>query len=100
MSTSSFTDRLTIRHWSEDRIRTELAVMCRGRDRFPTQCAFRDVGAQGLLKAVYRFGGVEWWSQQMGVAPPTQPPWLREYRQGLPPVAPAPANRRPRRGPA
>jgi hypothetical protein len=55
------------RAWTDERLRNELAEFCRGRTTWPAQSVFRQAGKQRLYSAASLYGGVAYWTQQLGL---------------------------------
>lgn len=72
------------RHWTSDRIQTELETFCAGRQRWPSAAAFKAAGRGDLYVAASRYGGIGHWAEALGYPRPSrvataepQPPSLR-----------------------
>jgi hypothetical protein len=67
------------RYWTEERIRRKLAELCRERPWFPSQRECQRAGAGGMLQAMRRVNGVDWWVKEAGLprAPRTKPALAR-----------------------
>jgi hypothetical protein len=72
------------RHWTSDRIHTELATFCAGRQTWPSAAAFKAAGRGDLYVAASRYGGIGHWAEALGYPRPgrvataePQPPSLR-----------------------
>jgi hypothetical protein len=72
------------RHWTSDRIHTELATFCAGRQTWPSAAAFKAAGRGDLYVAASRYGGIGHWAEALGYPRPSrvataepQPPSLR-----------------------
>ena len=54
-------------YWTEQRIRDRLATICNGRTIFPTRMDFQRAGLSGMVYAMQRDRGIEWWARQTGL---------------------------------
>ena len=54
-------------YWTEQRIRDRLATICNGRTIFPTRMEFQRAGLSGMVYAMQRDRGIEWWARQTGL---------------------------------
>jgi hypothetical protein len=54
------------RRWTEERIRTELSSFCADRTTWPSAAEFRAAGRSDLYVAASRYGGIGFWSAQLG----------------------------------
>jgi hypothetical protein len=55
--------------WTDERIRRELGAFCAGRGSWPSATEFRSSGHGDLYHAVYRYGGVGYWAEDVGLGP-------------------------------
>jgi HAMP domain-containing protein len=72
------------RHWTSDRIHTELEAFCAGQQTWPSAAAFKASGRGDLYVAASRYGGIRHWAEALGYPRPggvatakPQPPSLR-----------------------
>src|SRR2546421_9794368 len=56
------------RHWTKDRIRSELVHFCAGRPAWPSAREFKSAGHTDLYVAASRYGGVAFWATELGLA--------------------------------
>lgn len=56
------------RTWTDERIASELAEFCRGRNTWPSVQEFRDAGRGDLYSAVTRYGGRARWAAELGLS--------------------------------
>src|SRR5919201_1877059 len=54
------------RHWTSDRIRTELEAFCAGRNAWPSAADFKAAGRGDLYVAASRYGGIGHWAEALG----------------------------------
>jgi hypothetical protein len=74
------------RHWTSDRIRSELVHFCAGRPAWPSAREFKAAGHTDLYVAASRYGGVGFWAAQLGLpraARRWEPPSLPRLRVSL-----------------
>jgi hypothetical protein len=55
------------RHWTSDRIRSELVHFCAGRPAWPSAREFKSAGHTDLYVAASRYGGVAFWADELGL---------------------------------
>jgi len=55
------------RHWTTDRIRSELVHFCSGRPAWPSAREFKSAGHTDLYVAASRYGGVAFWAADLGL---------------------------------
>ena len=55
------------RHWTKDRIRSELGHYCAGRQVWPSAREFKAAGHTDLYVAASRYGGVAFWAAELGL---------------------------------
>jgi hypothetical protein len=55
------------RHWTTDRIRSELVHFCSGRPAWPSAREFKSAGHTDLYVAASRYGGVAFWASELGL---------------------------------
>ena len=55
------------RHWTKDRIRSELVHFCAGREAWPSAREFKAAGHTDLYVAASRYGGVAFWAAELGL---------------------------------
>ena len=55
------------RHWTSDRIRSELVHFCAGRPVWPSAREFKTAGHTDLYVAASRYGGVAFWAAELGL---------------------------------
>jgi hypothetical protein len=55
------------RHWTSDRIRSELVHFCAGRPAWPSAREFKAAGHTDLYVAASRYGGVAFWAAELGL---------------------------------
>ena len=58
---------LTRRHWTSERIRSELASFCNGNQTWPSAREFKAAGHADLYVAASRYGGVAFWAAELGL---------------------------------
>ena len=58
------------RRWTDGRIRTELSAFCSDRTRWPSAAEFRSAGRSDLYVAASRYGGIGFWSAELGFPRP------------------------------
>jgi Fic family protein len=66
-ATASDDHRGRPRRWSPERIKEELETFCEGRTRWPAVADFKAAGQTALYLAITRYGGVEYWADQVGL---------------------------------
>lgn len=54
------------RHWTDERIRAELAAFCAGRETWPSPADFKAAGRGDLYVAASRYGGIAHWTEALG----------------------------------
>jgi hypothetical protein len=54
------------RKWTEERIRSELALFCAETGRWPRASSFRESGRGDLYLAASRYGGIDYWTREFG----------------------------------
>jgi len=62
----------TQRHWTNDRIRTELEFFCVDRQTWPSAAEFKAAGRGDLYVAASRYGGIAHWAEVLGFARSTR----------------------------
>lgn len=62
------------RKWTEERIRAELESFCSGREEWPGASEFRRTGRGDLYLAASRYGGIDFWSSELGLREPVEAP--------------------------
>jgi HAMP domain-containing protein/DNA-binding transcriptional ArsR family regulator len=62
------------RHWTNDRIHTELKAFCAGRQTWPSAAAFKASGRGDLYVAASRYGGIRHWAEALGYPRPGRVP--------------------------
>jgi DNA-binding transcriptional ArsR family regulator len=60
------------RHWTSDRIRTELEAFCATRTTWPSPADFKAAGRGDLYIAASRYGGIAHWTEMLGFTRPTR----------------------------
>ena len=55
------------RHWTKDRIRSELVHFCASREAWPSAREFKAEGHTDLYVAASRYGGVAFWAAELGL---------------------------------
>ena len=55
------------RHWTKDRIRSELVHFCASREAWPSAREFKAAGHTDLYVAASRYGGVAFWAAELGL---------------------------------
>ena len=58
------------RQWTNDRIRTSLEAFCAGHDSWPSARDFKTAGHADLYVAASRYGGIAFWTKELGFARP------------------------------
>jgi DNA-binding transcriptional ArsR family regulator len=58
----------TQRHWTNDRIRSELETFCADRTTWPSAADFKTAGRGDLYVAASRYGGIGHWAEALGFA--------------------------------
>jgi hypothetical protein len=87
------TERSGQRHWTNERIRSALEQFCDGRDSWPSASEFKAAGHSDLYVAASRYGGISFWTNELGFSRPAR------TAASAPAPAPAPRRRwRPRLG--
>jgi hypothetical protein len=71
-----------IRRWTDEAIRRELTVLCRGRSTFPSQGDLTQLRLSGLDEALARSHGRRWWAAQVGLQLPHPGPRRRPRPAG------------------
>ena len=77
------------RRWTQERIRAALGDFCAGRDAWPSAAEFKQAGRFDLYVAASRYGGIRFWTSELGLtreaqpAPPAARPRLRTFRPRL-----------------
>jgi hypothetical protein len=77
------------RRWTQERIRAALDEFCAGHDAWPTAAEFKQAGRFDLYVAASRYGGIRFWTSELGLtrepqpAPPTEKPRRRTFRPRL-----------------
>ena len=84
------TERNGQRHWTNDRIHSALEQFCDGRDTWPSAREFKAAGHSDLYVAASRYGGISFWTSELGFSRPARTP------APVPQTTPAPT-REPRR---
>ena len=85
-STAAGTGR---RRWTQERIRAALEEFCAGRDAWPSATEFKQTGRFDLYVAASRYGGIPFWTSELGLtrepqpAPPAARPRRRMFRPRL-----------------
>lgn|GEM_PF-1747235 len=54
------------RRWTDERIRTELSSFCADRTTWPSAAEFKAAGRSDLYVAASRYGGIGFWSAELG----------------------------------
>jgi len=60
------------RHWTNDRIRTELEAFCADRETWPSAADFKAAGRGDLYVAASRYGGIAHWTETLGFSRATR----------------------------
>ena len=68
------TERNGQRHWTNDRIRSALEQFCDGRDTWPSASEFKAAGHSDLYVAASRYGGISFWTNELGFSRPARTP--------------------------
>ena len=77
------------RRWTQERIRAALDEFCAGRDAWPSAREFKEAGRFDLYVAASRYGGIRFWTSELGLAreaqpaPPAPPRRRRTFRPRL-----------------
>ncbi len=61
------------RRWTQERIRAALEEFCAGRDGWPSATAFKQAGRFDLYVAASRYGGIRFWTAELGLSREPQP---------------------------
>jgi DNA-binding MarR family transcriptional regulator len=61
------------RRWTQERIRAALEEFCAGRDVWPSAAEFKRAGRFDLYVAASRYGGIRFWTTELGVTREAQP---------------------------
>lgn len=61
------------RRWTQERIRESLQEFCAGRDGWPSATEFKQAGRFDLYVAASRYGGIKFWTSELGLAREQQP---------------------------
>jgi hypothetical protein len=61
------------RRWTEDRIRVALEEFCAGRGAWPSASEFKQAGRFDLYVAASRYGGIGFWTSELGLTREPQP---------------------------
>src|SRR5689334_8229140 len=61
------------RRWTQERIRAGLEEFCAGRDGWPSAAEFKRAGRFDLYVAASRYGGIRFWTSQLGLTRETPP---------------------------
>jgi site-specific DNA recombinase len=67
-------------HWTEERIRERLSVVCASRTTFPSERECGELGLTGMRKAIQKGRGVRWWASAMQVTPHPRTGYKRDSR--------------------
>ena len=62
------------RRWTNDRIRSALEQFCDGRDTWPSASEFKAAGHSDLYVAASRYGGIGFWTNELGFSRPATAP--------------------------
>jgi len=60
------------RRWTNDKIRTALEQFCAGREAWPSATEFKEAGHSDLYVAASRYGGIAFWTKELGLSRPTR----------------------------
>lgn len=60
------------RRWTNDRIRAGLEQFCTGRDAWPSASEFKAAGHSDLYVAASRYGGISFWTNELGFSRPAR----------------------------
>lgn len=60
------------RRWTNDRIRSALEQFCDGRDAWPSASEFKAAGHSDLYVAASRYGGISFWTNELGFSRPAR----------------------------
>jgi len=61
------------RRWTNERIRDALEQFCAGRETWPSASEFKKAGHSDLYVAASRYGGIAFWTKELGLARPARP---------------------------
>ena len=61
------------RRWTQERIRAALEEFCAGRDAWPSATEFKQTGRFDLYVAASRYGGIPFWTSELGLTREPQP---------------------------
>jgi hypothetical protein len=61
------------RRWTQERIRAALEDFCAGRDAWPSAAEFKGAGRFDLYVAASRYGGIRFWTTELGLTREPQP---------------------------
>jgi putative transcriptional regulator len=61
------------RRWTQERIRAALEDFCSGRDAWPSASEFKQAGRFDLYVAASRYGGIGFWTSELGLTRDPQP---------------------------
>jgi Transcriptional regulator DIP2311-like, C-terminal domain len=61
------------RRWTQERIRSALEAFCAGRDEWPSSAEFKQAGRFDLYVAASRYGGIRFWTSELGLTRDAQP---------------------------
>jgi DNA-binding MarR family transcriptional regulator len=61
------------RRWTQERIRAALQEFCAGRDGWPSAAEFKRAGRFDLYVAASRYGGIRFWTTELGLTREAQP---------------------------
>jgi hypothetical protein len=70
---STTTGRSGRRRWTQERIRAGLLAFCAGRDAWPSAAEFKEAGRFDLYVAASRYGGIRFWTSELGLTREPQP---------------------------
>jgi DNA-binding MarR family transcriptional regulator len=73
------------RRWTQERIRTALEKFCAGRDAWPSATEFKQAGHFDLYVAASRYGGIRFWTSELGLTRKPPPPPATARRRTLRP---------------
>jgi hypothetical protein len=68
------------RRWTHERIRAGLEDFCAGRRAWPSASEFKQAGRFDLYVAASRYGGIPFWTSELGLTREPQPPSPRSRR--------------------
>jgi hypothetical protein len=60
------------RRWTNERIRAGLEEFCAGRDAWPSASEFKATGHSDLYVAASRYGGISFWTHELGFSRPSR----------------------------